>query len=120
MGTRGLFCLCGRSLAGYSVYPSGDITSAVIMKTATGESRGFGFVNFKETEQAQAACSALNNLVTDDPGAPVVISRACVPLCLPSPVRCSLSLYFSGAPPSASWTFVFAVSGARGQWFPTH
>ena len=36
------------------------------MKTQSGESRGFGFVNFKETDQAQAACTALNNFATDE------------------------------------------------------
>jgi len=39
---------------------SGKITSGVIMKQETGESRGFGFFNFETHEQAKAAVEGLN------------------------------------------------------------
>jgi polyadenylate-binding protein len=54
----------------------GTVTSATIMKTPAGESRGFGFVNFEETTQAQAAVAALNNLVVEVRACLVV--RVCV------------------------------------------
>lgn len=43
----------------------GEITSLVIMRNPTGESRGFGFVNFATKEQAEAAQS-LTGFVEDD------------------------------------------------------
>jgi len=38
----------------------GEVTSAVVMRKADGASKGFGFVNFKESDQAKAAVDALN------------------------------------------------------------
>lgn len=39
--------------------PHGAITSAVVMKDASGKSKGFGFVNFETAEAAAAAVDAL-------------------------------------------------------------
>ncbi len=55
--------------------PAGDITSATIMTTPSGESRGFGFVNFSETAQAQAACAALNNYVVEEVSVPPKVAQ---------------------------------------------
>jgi polyadenylate-binding protein len=38
----------------------GELTSVAVMKDATGKSRGFGFVNFAESEQAKAGVEAMN------------------------------------------------------------
>jgi polyadenylate-binding protein len=38
----------------------GEVTSAVVMRKQDGASKGFGFVNFKEADQAKAAVEALH------------------------------------------------------------
>jgi len=40
--------------------PFGKVTSAVVMKDENGESKGFGFVNFENHEEAEKAIDALN------------------------------------------------------------
>lgn len=52
----------------------GKITSCAIMQNETGESKGFGFVNFKEPEEAQAAVDKLNG--TEINGKPIFVGRA--------------------------------------------
>lgn len=43
----------------------GPITSAVVMKDASGKSKGFGFINFETAEAAQAAVEALEGKEID-------------------------------------------------------
>ncbi|KAK1265005.1 Polyadenylate-binding protein 5 [Acorus gramineus] len=44
----------------------GPITSAVVMRDATGKSRGFGFVNFQNPDDAASAVDNLNGSTFDD------------------------------------------------------
>ncbi|KAF4363036.1 hypothetical protein CsatB_006655 [Cannabis sativa] len=44
----------------------GTITSAVVMRDANGNSRGFGFVNFQSSDAAAVAVEKLNGKVHDD------------------------------------------------------
>ncbi|OAY63029.1 polyadenylate-binding protein 3 isoform X2 [Ananas comosus] len=44
----------------------GDITSAVVMRDATGNSRGFGFVNFDKPDAAAASVENLNGKTIND------------------------------------------------------
>ncbi|KAG2666310.1 hypothetical protein I3843_15G049900 [Carya illinoinensis] len=44
----------------------GKITSAVVMRDADGKSKGFGFVNYENVDDAATAVEALNGKVVDD------------------------------------------------------
>lgn len=44
----------------------GKITSAVVMKDGEGKSKGFGFVNFEDADDAAKAVEALNGKTSDD------------------------------------------------------
>jgi len=54
--------------------PFGKITSFTVMRGEDGVSRGFGFVNFEQPEDARRACEELNGLVMHDK--PLFVSRA--------------------------------------------
>jgi polyadenylate-binding protein len=52
----------------------GKVTSAVIVTNEKDESKGFGFVNFAQPEEAQRAVEALNGTVIN--GKPIYVGRA--------------------------------------------
>ncbi|EJD02338.1 polyadenylate binding protein [Fomitiporia mediterranea MF3/22] len=52
----------------------GEVTSAVVQKDEEGKSKGFGFVNFKDHESAQAAVDALHD--TELNGKKLFVTRA--------------------------------------------
>jgi len=52
----------------------GQITSSVLQKDDTGGSKGFGFLNYEEHEQAQAAIDEMNGKEID--GSPIYVGRA--------------------------------------------
>jgi len=54
--------------------PYGTIKSAVIMKDDQGKSKGFGFVNFENPENAEAAVAALHE--TEKDGKTIFVGRA--------------------------------------------
>ncbi|KAJ2726439.1 Protein phosphatase PP2A regulatory subunit B [Coemansia sp. Benny D115] len=54
--------------------PFGEITSAVVQRNEAGESRGFGFVNFKDHEAASKALDELHE--TEYKGQKLFVSRA--------------------------------------------
>jgi len=54
--------------------PFGKVTSAFVMKDETGESKGFGFVNFENHEEATKAIEALNE--KDHNGKQLFVGRA--------------------------------------------
>jgi len=54
--------------------PFGKVTSAVVMKDDNGESKGFGFVNFDNHEEAEKAIEALNE--KDYNGKQLFVGRA--------------------------------------------
>jgi polyadenylate-binding protein len=54
--------------------PFGKVTSAVVMRDENGESKGFGFVNFENHEDAQKAIEALNEKETE--GKQMFVGRA--------------------------------------------
>ncbi|KZT56426.1 polyadenylate binding protein [Calocera cornea HHB12733] len=54
--------------------PFGNITSAVIQRDEEGRSKGFGFINYEDHEDAQRAVEDLNNKEVN--GKPIFVGRA--------------------------------------------
>lgn len=54
----------------------GEITSAVVQKDKDGQSKGFGFVNFKDPESAKKAVAELNGKDLLGDGKQVYVGRA--------------------------------------------
>jgi len=52
----------------------GNVTSAVLMKDEQGNSKGFGFVNYNQHEEAQAAIDQMNGKEIE--GSPLYVGRA--------------------------------------------
>jgi polyadenylate-binding protein len=54
----------------------GEVTSAIIMLGEDNKSRGFGFINFAEPEDAQRAVDKFNNLTLEGAESPLYVGRA--------------------------------------------